>query len=83
MLFHGFRVAQGVEIRKSLKLHALLMCVCVREREGGRESVSECVCERERQRQRDRYRKRERGVLFKLYPHFLSPRSPVNIYYRK
>ena len=29
---HGFRVAQGEEIRKPLKLHALLVCVC------------ECVC---------------------------------------
>ena len=41
------------------------------------------MCERERERQRDRYRKRERGVFFKLYPHILSGRSPVNIYYRK
>ena len=43
--------------------------------------------DRDRERQRDRDKEtdieRERGVFFKLFPHFLSARSPVNIYYRK
>ena len=38
---------------------------------------------KERDRDKETDTERERGGGVKLYPHFLSARSPVNIYYRK